>query len=395
MAEKPLTVVWISDYPIEWMADLPTSLRNLPRRHPATWMMVLLSEFEKNPALRIHVVALRHRIAGDLSFERNGVHFRMLTAFPWMRLASLFFLDTELIRRLCRRLKPDLIHAWGMEKGAGAIARRLGYPYVMTVQGLYGWYKQKIPLGAYDSFIERLERIYLPRAPVVTTESNFAVRFLRERYPHLRVAQAEHAPNRAFSQIVRSPQTNPFHFITVGGLGFRKGTDILFKSLNQLTAEVPFKLTVLTNPAPQYLNSLRPSLSEDFWKRIDFKYQLLPHEVAAELATPTMLLLPTRVDTSPNAVKEAVVAGVPVISSNVGGIPDYVFPGENGFLASPGNEPEFLEAIRRACSHPLFSRGKVEPATYARTLEYLSPERMEQNFLGAYRAALQNPSPDK
>src|ERR1051325_3179952 len=255
MADKPLTVVWISDYPIEWMPDLPAALQTLPRRHPATWMMVLLAEFEKNPSLRIHVVVLRHRIAQGMSFERNRVTFHVLKAKPWMRLATIFLLDTNLIRRLCRQIKPDLVHAWGMEKGAGAIAHRLGYPHVMTVQGLYGWYKQKIPLPIYDRFIERLERMTLPRLPVVTTESNFAVKFLKQRYPHLRVVQAEHAPNRAFSEVARRPDMNAFHFITVGSLGFRKGTDLLFKSLNRLAAEMPFKLTILTNPAPQYLDT--------------------------------------------------------------------------------------------------------------------------------------------
>jgi len=84
-----------------------------------------------------------------------------------------------------------------------------------------------------------------------------------------------------------------------------------------------------------------------------------------------------------------VVAGLPVISSSIGGIPDYVVPGKNGLLASPGNGPEFFEAIRRACSHPLFSQGAVDPATFAQTRDYLSPERMAQNFLTAYRAALE------
>jgi len=80
----------------------------------------------------------------------NGVVFHILKARPWLRLASIFLLDTLLIRRLCRRLKPDLIHAWGSEKGAPMIAHRLGYPYLMTVQGLYAWYKEKISLPAYD-----------------------------------------------------------------------------------------------------------------------------------------------------------------------------------------------------------------------------------------------------
>jgi glycosyltransferase involved in cell wall biosynthesis len=389
MAQKPLTVVWISDYPIEWMADPPPALQYSPKRHPATWMKVLLGEFEKNPNLRLHVVALRHRIAEGFSFERNGVTFHVLKAQPWLRLATAFYLDTLLIRRLCRRIKPDLVHAWGIEKGAGAIAPRLGYPYVTTIQGLYGWYKEQVPFSAYDRFVGRLECFSLPKAPVVTTESSFAVQYLKQRYPHLRIIQAEHAPNHAFFQVVRRPATNPFHFITVGGLSFRKGTDLLFKSLNQLAPELPFKLTVLTNPAPDYLRALRSTVSEKFWERIEFKYQLLPPQVASELATPTMLLLPTRADTSPNAVKEAVVAGVPVISSSVGGIPDYVFPGKNGFLAAPGNETEFTEAIRRTCAHPLFCKGAIEPDTLARTRDYLSPQRMARNFLMAYEAALE------
>src|SRR5712691_7447195 len=187
--------------------------------------MVLLQEFEKEASLRIHVVLLRHRIERSFSFDRKGITFHVLKAPGWARLSSIFWLDTLLIRRLCRRLQPDLIHAWGMEKGCGAIAHRLGYPYVMTVQGLLAWYKERVPLGGYYGFIERLERRYLPCAPLVTTESTFAVQFLRQRYPNLPIHQAEHAPNRGFFRVQRRPQTAPLHFITIGGLSFRKGTD--------------------------------------------------------------------------------------------------------------------------------------------------------------------------
>jgi glycosyltransferase involved in cell wall biosynthesis len=115
----------------------------------------------------------------------------------------------------------------------------------------------------------------------------------------------------------------------------------------------------------------------------------LPTQVAAQLESVTMLLLPTRADTSPNAVKEGVVAGVPVVASSVGGIPDYVVPGKNGLLFAAGDLPEFVRAIRAACAHPLFSQGQVEPETLARMRAYLSPEQMAKNFLRAYDAALE------
>jgi glycosyltransferase involved in cell wall biosynthesis len=388
VAKEILTVAWISDFPIEWLADVPAALRHLPRRHPATWAMVLLAEFQKNPAVRVHVILFRGRIERDLTFEQNGVTFHVLKANPKLRLASFFWLDTLKIRRTCRQIQPDIVHAWGSEKGAPLIAHRLRYPYVMTIQGLFAWYKEQIELPRYDHFVEFIERLSLRHAPVVTTESNFAVKFLRERYPAMKIHQAEHAPNQAFHQIQRRPQTNPLRFIAVGGIGHRKGTDLILAALEQLRPELDFTMTFITNPNTNYVAGLQQQVSAAAWQRIEFKYHLLPHEVAKELETATLLLMPTRADTSPNAVKEAVVAGVPVVAAEIGGIPDYVRSGRNGLLFPVGELPAFVEALRTACQHPLFSRGAVESDTLRQEREYLSPALMAKKFLAAYEAAV-------
>jgi glycosyltransferase involved in cell wall biosynthesis len=386
--KQPLTVAWISDFPVEWLSDIPEVLSRLPRRHPATWQMVLLEEFQRNPALKLHVILFRGPIEKDLSFVRNGVTFHVLKASGRMRLASFFWLDTLRIRSLCRQLRPDLVHAWGSEKGSGLIASRLEWPHLMTIQGLFAWYKQRIKLPGYDRFVEFVERITLSRVPVVTTESNFAVQFLKENFPKPKIHQAEHAPNASFRQVVRRPQTSPIEFLSVGGLGHRKGTDLLFAALDRLTPEMDFRLKIITGPAPQYIESLRASVSAKCWGRVEFKHHLLPHEVAVELETPTMLLMPTRADTSPNAVKESVVAGVPVVAASVGGIPDYVIPEKNGLLFPAGDLEAFVRAIRSACGHPLFRQGQVDPTILAAKREYLSPERMAMKFLAAYETAL-------
>jgi glycosyltransferase involved in cell wall biosynthesis len=108
-------------------------------------------------------------------------------------------------------------------------------------------------------------------------------------------------------------------------------------------------------------------------------------DVAQELSTATMMICPSRADVSPNAVKEAVVAGVPVIGTTVGGIPDYVFSGLNGVLCPPDNALELAKAIRCACGHAMFSRGQVDAATLAKTREYLSPQLMAQKFGSIYQ----------
>lgn len=50
------------------------------------------------------------------------------------------------------------------------------------------------------------------------------------------------------------------------------------------------------------------------------------------LAAADVLLLPSRVEGFPNAIMEAMTASVPVVASNVGGIPDLLRDGLDGFL---------------------------------------------------------------
>jgi glycosyltransferase involved in cell wall biosynthesis len=388
MAGKKMTVAWISDFPVEWLTTVPGPLQHLPRRHPATWQIVLMQEFQRHPELQLHILLFRGNIPGDFRFEQDGVTFHVLRASPKLRLASFFWLDTVRIRKACRQIQPDVIHAWGSEKGASLIASRLPYPYVMTIQGLFAWYKLRMKLPKYDRFVEFVERRSLRRAKVVTTESNFAVRFLSENFPGPQVHQAEHAPNQAFHRIARRPATAPVEFLVVGGLGHRKGTDLLFAALEQLRPELDFRLKIISDPAPQYLATLRASVSAATWERVEFKHHLLPHEVARELETPTLLLMPTRADTSPNAVKEAVVAGLPVVAAEVGGIPDYVVHNQNGLLFPAGDLAAFVAAIRTACAHPRFGRGQVDPDTLARERDYLSPALMARKFLAAYESAI-------
>jgi len=106
------------------------------------------------------------------------------------------------------------------------------------------------------------------------------------------------------------------------------------------------------------------------------------------------MLFPTRADTSPNAVKEAVVAGVPVVASAVGGIPDYVIPEENGLLFPSNDITAFVEAIRAACKHPLYSRGLVTQSSLEKNREYLSPRLMARRFWEAYQTVLKREQTD-
>lgn len=388
MVERALKVAWISFFPIEWLPELPESLKCLPRLHPATWQRVLLEELRTDPRLKLEVIVVRKQFPEHFSFDWGGVAFHCVKVPAGLRTLSLFWWETLLIRRRLDHIQPDLVHAWGSERGAALVASRLGYPYLVTMQGLLEWYAQRVDVGWMGRFEARLERISMRRASVVTTESTFAVNWLKERYPHLEVRQAEHAANWLFHKIVRRPCTSPLQFLFVGMMSVIKGTDLLVMALDKLQSEVDFRLTIVGSSTLQFLSHLKAVTSQALWKRIQIRQNLTSDQVAEEMTRATIMLFPTRADTSPNAVKEAVVAGLPVVASAVGGIVDYVLPERNGITFPAGDLDGFVNALRMAINHPLFRKGEVEPAVLQQMRSYLSPRIMADRFQAAYRSAL-------
>lgn len=72
----------------------------------------------------------------------------------------------------------------------------------------------------------------------------------------------------------------------------------------------------------------------------------VPHRRVADLmAACDALLLSSRSEGDPNVVLEALASGRPVAATRVGGVEDLVRPGENGFLAEPGDAAGLAEAL--------------------------------------------------
>ncbi|TVR99359.1 MAG: glycosyltransferase [Rhodospirillales bacterium] len=69
-----------------------------------------------------------------------------------------------------------------------------------------------------------------------------------------------------------------------------------------------------------------------------------PRIFSFALSAADVFVLPTRADNLPNVILEAMACGVPVVSFDVGGVPDMVRPGVTGLLAPP----EDVAALRQA-----------------------------------------------
>ena len=81
---------------------------------------------------------------------------------------------------------------------------------------------------------------------------------------------------------------------------------------------------------------------------VEFLGHVSPERVPALLARARALLLPSLCyEGAPRSVIEAYAAGVPVIASRIGGLPDVVEHGVSGLLAVPGSSAAWVEAIER------------------------------------------------
>ena len=381
-----LKVAWCSYFPVEWLDGAPELIRRLPKRHPASWLQSGVEELRKFPDLKLHVLELRKGLARDVTFDLEGVTFHCLKVPGGLRAPSLFWFDTFLMRKRLKQIQPDVLHAWGTEKGAALAASRLPYPYLVSLQGLMEYFSTVIEVNRYEKLAAWFEQISLKRAKVASGESTFVVNWLRKRYSHLQVHHVEHAPGWIFYNVPRQPQTRPIQFLCVGTMSYRKGTDLLLVALDQLRDELDFHLTLIGFSAqPEFIAKLKTRTSAALWQRVTIRETPPTSEVAAELGRTTMVLFPTRADTGPVAVKEAAVAGVPIVGSIMGGIPDYISPGKNGLMFPAGDEAAFVQAIRAACRHPLFSRGRVDEATLRDVRDRLSPSRMAEGFHAIYQ----------
>ena len=73
------------------------------------------------------------------------------------------------------------------------------------------------------------------------------------------------------------------------------------------------------------------------WVKGDQKQKLLE--------TSDLFFLPSYTEAMPMSILEAMGYALPIVASNVGGIPQLVKNGVNGFMANPGDKEQFADEI--------------------------------------------------
>ncbi len=289
------------------------------------------------------------------------------------------------LRAVFRRWGPAIVHTHGYRADvvAGWAARSLGLPTVATVHGFTG--------GDWKNrWYERLQCRMLRHADlVVAVSAPLRERLAASGVPADRIRVIRNAwsppveplPRRAARDALGLPAAARV-IGWVGRIQQEKGPDLMLGAF-ELLDDPDLVLSVVGDGRD------RPRL-EALAARAKAPGRVRWHGVvdgAARLyAAFDCFVLSSRTEGTPIALLEAMAAGVPVVATRVGGVPDVVGP-EDALLVPPDDPVALAAAVRDVFANPAAAAARARSARARLERDFASGPWVE-SYLEAYRAVL-------
>jgi glycosyltransferase involved in cell wall biosynthesis len=263
------------------------------------------------------------------------------------------------LERLLAVLEPDLVHTHLAAAGvlARLAARWRRVPRVVTtLHNLSDWEEKR------QSPLRWLDRRTLPLADVVVTVSEAIRRAVARVQPGLAertVTVHNGVPlevltaraDRGAARTALGYLPEQFVVGAVARLDPRKGLDTLVEAMAIASRERPELRVLIVGDGPERgrLEELARTLGIESRLRIVRNHV----EVRSMLAAMDLFAAPSRTEGLGMAIIEALAAGVPVLGSAVGGIPEVVEDGVCGRLLPPQQTRSWAEALVHLAGRPL------------------------------------------
>ena len=284
--------------------------------------------------------------------------------------------DSPYFEKVIAEFKPDLIHVFGTENGYGKILINKFDKVVFHLQGLMEpitnvFYPATItkhqsllndnfgnivrgltPFHTYKSFISRatrekkIIRHFKYFSGRTTCDRNY-IRLLNENATYFHCEEflrpiffnAQWEPANAMldeKKIKIATTINP---------NIYKGLDLIYRVLSLLdNKDIEWNIFGMHENNP--LNSIiKKSLELERNEKIIFHGPVRAEALVEQLKQCDFFIHPSYIDNSPNSVCEAMLLGMPVLASSVGGVNSLIKHNETGFLFNPYDAYELAGLI--------------------------------------------------
>lgn len=150
----------------------------------------------------------------------------------------------------------------------------------------------------------------------------------------------------------------------------QKGLEVLLQAMTQVPAARSLRLRIVGEDWGGY--AMVAALTREFQlqDRVTLVGRVARQDLLDEFARADIFVLPSLFDSFPIALLEAMAAGLPVIATRVGGVPDVVRGGETALLVDPGDAmglARTLDTLARdeGLRRELGNRGRERSALFA------------------------------
>lgn len=190
----------------------------------------------------------------------------------------------------------------------------------------------------------------------------------------------------ALEQLVFSEnyrREKPLQLLSIGRAHWIKGYDEALLACKILKEKnEAFRYTIIGGAGDEELQFLIADLG--LTENVVLTPRLPQRQVFQQMATASVLLMPSLEEGIPNVVVEAMAIGLPVISTNCGGVPELIEDKVNGWLVPIRDPAALAEAISSFVALPLNEIQEVRSAARKKVEEQHALELMVGGMEGLY-----------
>src|SRR3970040_709861 len=287
-----------------------------------------------------------HAVRVAKKLRENGFDVKLMDApkIPIKNLKNPSFAVLSTIKAILSREKFDVVHAFNVPS-AFAMRYVKAKKKVLSVHGVYSEQISSIHSDATSSVVNLVEVRILKWADKLTTNSRDVQKIYKEKYGL------------------------DFEYL-LGPIDIEK-----FKGIEAVKSD--------TNEN-QVIYIGRDSPEKQIKGKVVYCTNIEWKKAMSILKSSNVLVLPSRIESIPNVIKEAFFLKVPVVATNVGGIPEIVAHGKTGLLVPP-NEPQSLaDSINHLLENKEYAK-KLADAAYEFLINNLTWDILLPKYIKFYK----------
>jgi len=261
------------------------------------------------------------RVAEKLREYGHDVKLMQIPHIPIKKLKNPSFTIFGIFKALLDRENYDAVHAWNIP--SAFVMKYVNSPKkILSVHGIYSEQIEVLYSKTTGSLASKAELKAFEISDKLTTDSKTVQKNYKEKVNANFIYLPAPLDIEKFKNI-KQIEKKQNQIVYIGRDSYEKGVDIL----KNIESKINGKVVYCTN---------------------------LPWEKTMEiLKSSNILVVPSRMESLPQVIKEAFYLKIPVIATNVGGIPEIIENQKTGILIPPENPEKMIDAINNLLNNDL------------------------------------------